>query len=82
MTLGVDLLTRMREELDALHHKLQVSLRMLYGRRSEKLSAADRAQLAALLSDNTATDNSATGNTATGNAATGTTTGNAADGAK
>jgi transposase len=95
VTLGVDLLTRMREELDALHHKLQVSLRMLYGRRSEKLSAADRAQLAALLSDNaatgnTATDtatNAATSDTATSDTATSDTatsdtgTGNTADGA-
>lgn len=47
----VHLLTQMRAEIDALQHKLQAALRMLYGRKSEKLTAADQAELAKLLGD-------------------------------
>lgn len=47
----VRLLTSLRAEVDALQHKLQAALRMLYGRRSEKLTEAERAELAALLGD-------------------------------
>jgi transposase len=51
VALVVKLLTQMRAEIDALQHKLQVALRLLYGRKSEKLTEAERAELAALLGD-------------------------------
>ena len=51
VALVVTLLIQMRAEIDALQHKLQVTLRMLYGRKSEKLTEAERAELAGLLGD-------------------------------
>jgi len=49
VSLVVELLSALRDEVDTLGHKLQAALRLLYGRKSEKLSAQDRAELAALL---------------------------------
>jgi hypothetical protein len=59
VALVVKLLVGMRAEIDALQHKLQVTLRMLYGRRSEKLTEAERAELTALLGDEAKPDGAA-----------------------
>ena len=68
VALVVTLLTQMRAEIDALQHKLQVALRLLYGRRSEKLTEAERAELAALLGDGAKPDGAARPPTAEGGA--------------